>query len=513
MSFILEISFGKSSSQNYKSALQYAKKFSEFSPISDTSEINTILIKADELKKKFRTIENLWFLISSWKSSSFLANGKPVEFRELERVKRIINCMTGYSNSLSPEDYCNIDGHKEGWGCKHLTSISRYIENSYYYNNYKYWFQFGTFINPTTWKIDKNKLFDALQREAEYNDLNLCEHFDISNIEKIISGFPGEINLENSDDWSILYEEYTDGITIEKKPVSIKRKTDNENDSTYLENDSDDNEQETVRNIPSVSFSDIGGINEIIEVIREVIEIPLKNPDLFKYLGIKPHKGILLFGPPGCGKTLIAKAIANDIQAHFISVKGPELLSKWYGESEGNLRTLFDNARTYQPSIIYFDEIDSIASVRSDAETLRHDSKIVNQLLTLLDGVESYENVCVIASTNRKELLDPAILRPGRFDYSIEVKKPTKEGCRKIFSIHTNPMPLSSDIDIDKFSERLYGLSGAEVAFVAREGAYNCLRRNLNLKEVIENDEVSNIDYEKFKIILTDFELALTKIR
>jgi SpoVK/Ycf46/Vps4 family AAA+-type ATPase len=164
-------------------------------------------------------------------------------------------------------------------------------------------------------------------------------------------------------------------------------------------------------------------------------------------MGIKPHKGILLYGPPGCGKTMIAKAIANEINAHFIAIKGPELLNKYLGESEANLRKVFLDAREKQPAIIFFDEIDAVAQKRSSNESLRSESRFVTQLLSLMDGIEDYGKVCVIASTNRHEFLDDALLRPGRFDYNIYIDKPTKKGCRDIFCIKTRDMPISSELN------------------------------------------------------------------
>ena len=220
----------------------------------------------------------------------------------------------------------------------------------------------------------------------------------------------------------------------------------------------------------------------------------------------------MLYGLFGIGKIFIVKVIANEIKAHFIAVKGPELLSKWHGESEENIRNVFDDAAKLQPSIIYFDEIDSIAQCRSGDENLRIDARLVNQLLTLMDGIEDYGNIRVIASTNRPELIDDALLRPGRFDYSIEVKKPTLEGCYQIFSIHTKDMPIEPGFDKLVFSKSLLGLSGAEISFVAREGAYNCLRRNVDLRKAINDGELDKIDYTSFVVKEEDHRLALSSI-
>ena len=265
------------------------------------------------------------------------------------------------------------------------------------------------------------------------------------------------------------------------------------------------------RYIPNVSFHQIGGIKSVINKIREVIELPLKHPDLFKHIGIKPHKGILLYGPPGNGKTMIAKAIANEVKAHFIPISGPELLSKMHGESEANLRKVFSEARDMEPAIIFFDEIDAIAQKRSFGENGRLDSKFVNQLLTLMDGFEAYENVTILASTNRPELLDPALMRPGRFDYKLEINNPDEDGCFDIFCIASRNMPIEEGFDRAQFSTRLHGLSGAEITFVAQEAGYNALRRSFDLEAVIKADDDEVLEFADLKVESTDFESALSK--
>jgi len=313
----------------------------------------------------------------------------------------------------------------------------------------------------------------------------------------------------------VLEDEYR-GSTIQQVPIGVKPKKLSRHSGFAIsvvldEEDADSVGKVSAGNIPEVSFGDIGGIDNIISMVREVIELPLKHPALFKHLGISPHKGILLCGPPGCGKTLLAKAIANDIGAHFIPIGGPELLSKWFGQSEENLRAVFAEARAHAPSVIFFDEFDSLAQERSGEESLRFESVVVNQLLTLLDGMETYENVCVVASTNRPELLDPAVLRPGRFDYLLEIKHPGPDGVRKILGIHSRDMPLGKSVDLDELANQMAGLSGAEIAFIAREAAYNCLRRSAQPAALLSIDE-SEIALDKFEVEHEDFEVALATV-
>jgi len=237
--------------------------------------------------------------------------------------------------------------------------------------------------------------------------------------------------------------------------------------------------------VPEVHWDDIGGLENVKQQLREAVEWPMKNPKVFEEMGIEPPKGILLFGPPGTGKTLLAKAVATESGANFIAVRGPEILSKWVGESEKAIRQIFRRARQVAPAIVFFDEIDSIAPARG----YRHDTsgvtdRIVNQLLTELDGIEPLRRVVVIAATNRPDIVDPALLRPGRFDRLIYVPPPDFKARVEIFKVHTRKMPLADDVNLEELAKMTEGYTGADIAAVCREAAIFALREEFKVRPV-----------------------------
>ncbi len=242
--------------------------------------------------------------------------------------------------------------------------------------------------------------------------------------------------------------------------------------------------REVLVEVPKVTWNDVGGLNDVKREIIEAVEWPLKYPEKFKKFGIKPPKGILLYGPPGTGKTLIAKAVANESEANFISIKGSELLSKWLGESEKAVRKIFRKARQVAPCIIFFDEIDAIAQIRGIDEGSRAVERVVNQLLTEMDGLEELEGVLVIGATNRPDIIDPALLRPGRFDRLVYVRPPDRSSRVAIFKIHTKDMPLADDVDLEELAELSEGYVGADIEAVCREAVMLALRENINADKV-----------------------------
>jgi transitional endoplasmic reticulum ATPase len=265
------------------------------------------------------------------------------------------------------------------------------------------------------------------------------------------------------------------------------------------------------KGIPRVNYEDIGGLRNEIQKVREMIELPMRHPEIFDRIGIEAPRGVLLYGPPGTGKTLLAKAVANETNANFYSIGGPEIMSKFYGESEERLRETFKQAQENAPSIIFIDEIDSIAPKREEVSG-DVEKRVVSQLLTLMDGLESRGKVVVIGATNRPDALDPALRRPGRFDREIEIGIPDQNGRSEILEIHTRGMPLTQDINLESIAKITHGFVGADLEAVCREAAMRSLRRvlpEINLEESKIPIETLN----KIKITWEDFENALKDVQ
>jgi len=267
-----------------------------------------------------------------------------------------------------------------------------------------------------------------------------------------------------------------------------------------------------VKGVPKVTWEDIGDLEEAKEKIREIVELPLKHPELFRHLGIEPPKGILLHGPPGTGKTLLAKALANEIGAYFITINGPEIMSKFYGESEERLREIFKEAEENAPSIIFIDEIDAIAPKREEV-TGEVEKRVVAQLLALMDGLKERGKVIVIGATNRPEALDPALRRPGRFDREIEIRPPDKRGRKEILLVHTRNMPLAEDVNLDEIAEMTHGYTGADLAALAKEAAMSALRRFIKEGKIDLTKPIPAEELSKLKVTRKDFLEAMRFIQ
>ncbi|WP_339104425.1 CDC48 family AAA ATPase [Haloterrigena salinisoli] len=261
---------------------------------------------------------------------------------------------------------------------------------------------------------------------------------------------------------------------------------------------------------PNVTYEDVGGLDDELERVREMIELPMRHPELFRALGIEPPKGVLLHGPPGTGKTLIARAVANEVDAHFLTISGPEIMSKYYGESEEQLREVFEEAAENEPAIVFIDELDSIAPKREEVQG-DTERRVVAQLLSLMDGLEQRGEITVIGTTNRVDDIDPALRRPGRFDREIEIGVPDAAGREEILQIHTRGMPLADDVDLERYAENTHGFVGADLENLAKEAAMTAMRRvrpELDLEEA----EIPATVLDEIEVTTEDFKSALRGI-
>ena len=263
--------------------------------------------------------------------------------------------------------------------------------------------------------------------------------------------------------------------------------------------------------IPRITYDDLGGLKKEVQKIREMVELPMRHPELFEKLGVEAPKGVLLYGPPGTGKTLLAKAVAGETNSHFTAISGPEIMGKYYGESEERLREIFKQAEENTPSIVFIDEIDSIAPKR-DEVTGEVEKRIVSQLLTLMDGMKARGKVVVIAATNRPDSIDPALRRPGRFDREIEIGIPDQEGRMEILQIHTRGMPVDEKIDLKQFAKVTHGFVGADLESLSKEAAMRSLRRILPDID-LQQEKISSEILQKIKISEDDFKEALKEVR
>jgi len=523
MDIHLSVCFGLSHTPAYEQALEYAALFDGFAPMGADAPVNTIATTNHEILAKFDLFQTLLTTIGDWKSAKVLVQEREYEpLAFLEAIKPIAACHRAYQQTADKEAYCD-DGSPDCWGCLQLRQIILRHADLPYDETKSYWYQYGSYASKTIWTVDKEMLARALNDIIEVKHIWFCPVFQNTMFRNLLLQLPNSIDTTDTKHWG---QKYLDEVISDFKrwlPTNVRHKsapapsvekkhpapdTGRALDFKKIPFPKRDGDLKLLRYIPDTSFEDIGGIEDIIQNIREVIELPIRQPQLYDHLGIKPFRGILLWGEPGNGKTLIAKAIAHEVKAHFIPLAGPDILHNRFGESEKTLKIIFEEARRLQPSIIFIDEIDAIAQSRLAGENSKWYATVVNQLLALMDGIQEFGNVRILASTNRPDLLDPALLRPGRFDYKLEIKKPNLHGCKKILDIITKGMPLATDVDLYAFSEIVIGLSAADITFIAREAALVAIRRNLDINSLILEDSPPQ-DFTQIQITKSDFNSAM----
>ncbi len=342
---------------------------------------------------------------------------------------------------------------------------------------------------------DKAGRYEALQIHTR--NMPLGENMDLKRLADVTHGYTGaDIASLCREAAMKALRRYTPEINLEKEriaPEILEKMVVKMEDFTSAYREITPTAmREVYVEVPQVKWDQVGGLKQVKQELIESVEWPIKKPEVFKRMGINPPRGILLYGPPGSGKTLLARAVSTESEANFISIKGPEIFSKWVGESEKAIREVFRKGRTAAPAIIFFDELDAIVPRRGLGYADSGASeRVISQLLTEIDGIESLQNVLVIAATNRPDILDPAVMRPGRFDRLIYVPSPDFESLKEIFKIHAGSMPLSKDVSLDELARKAQGYSGADIEAICREAAMNALREN------VDATEVSRLDFDE----------------
>jgi len=380
------------------------------------------------------------------------------------------------------------------------------------------------------WPVDEDeKLPDIIRVDGQTRKNVGASLNDVVKIRKVVSKFAKMVSLTPVNETVTIDKEFTDFVKNRLKGLPI---THGDEISVMILGNSMDFkitktspkgvvkiDRTTTLNISTetsvdrkvrVTYEEVGGLRREIKAMREIVELPLKHPELFVRLGVEPHSGILLYGPPGCGKTLLAKVIASESEANMFPINGPEIMNKYYGETEAKLREIFKEAKDNSPSIIFIDEIDAIAPKREEAYG-DVEKRVVAQLLALMDGLNDRGNVIVLGATNRPDSVDPALRRPGRFDREFEISVPNEEGRLEILEIHTRSMPISDDIDLKDLSSELHGYTGADIKSLCREAALKSIRRYLPEID-LETEKIPSEVLQSMQIKLIDFYDAMQDV-
>ncbi len=505
---ILKITFSKSHSKYFKDAVQIARELPNYKISGEENEQThrvKVQLSLDDLQL-WERVRTLALIVRNWKKSKIEIIGIPVrDFMELERgISEVRNCYKRWSESGIGEMYCSgkdaPDDETSCFGCRLVKGVTLLGKHSYSFTNLK-WYQFGMLSDDLmTFKVEKNEILRICKLRTDDHLCTTCPRFSWGRVRKDISELPDTIILDESSPFEVKYSEIDPSKHLGIQPRGWSTR------SAYPlhlgDHREDKGEDTTQRNIPSIQYSDVAGQDAALAEIKNVVQLPLMQPEYFEEIGVDPPNSLILYGPPGNGKTLIAKAVATESKAHLEIISGPEGLSKWVGQSEENLRSVFRRAKELEPSVILIDEIDAIAPNR-DTNMQQHDVRLVSQLLVLLDGLEARGRVVVIATTNRIEAVDPAIRRPGRFDYHIEVPLPDCKGREAILETYFRNMKTAPKVDINAIAESTEGFSGAELAALSRETGLVAINRGLD----------DGIDLQHLMIIQKDVKIALESIR
>ncbi len=467
-----------------------------------------------DLPSDWRPLEDFSRLLRTEKSAEYLADGGPIEGDELFAG---LKCFFRKQRSdASSKDWCtprSLEG-RQLFPCKQV----HVYDNDYLTS--KSWYAFGEMDENGVFGVDKEAITERVL--TDLGPCVRCPILDLDTTADIVARLPERIDPNKDEGWRYKEDGPLENWSISKaRDVAEPEITPAEERQSLLERLASSVRSGGAgvaaasgatpgsRNVPETRYEDVGGMRETVAMVREAVELPITHPEIFHRLGIKPNKGILFYGPPGTGKTLLARAVARECGAHFIAVSGPEILNKYWGQSEARLRNIFNEARMKAPSVVLFDEIDSFASSR-DMMSESFEATLVSQLLSLMDGMNDLGRVCVIATTNRPAALDSALRRPGRFDHEIEIGLPDAEARLHILNIHAKDMPTDLNLNLDQISQITGGYSGADLESLCREAALVCMRRTINLRDF--EHRIASHQLSALSVATYDFRTAMKRV-
>lgn len=509
----IEVSFGKSSSVNYRTAVRLAKQVEGYEERGEGQQIrhSVRLDLSFDDDKAWDDVRQLSQIIGGWKSASFRLDGRRfTSMWELDQeIGEVRQCYIQRRDSVLGEAHClgkeAPDDEADFFGCRYVRAITHEGASGYYSHQSQKWYQYGELSDErTTFRTDKEKILSLIKTHTADHLCTKCPCFSWDRVAREVSDLPEVIELNGDSHFEVKYSEINTNKALGIQPKGSSQGFGITIPIKIGDDEDDEDDVPVERNIPSVRYADIAAQDEALEEIRNIVELPLTHPEYFLEMGIEPQQGIILHGSPGNGKTLIAKAVATESKAHLEVINGPEVKSKWVGESEKNLRKAFNRARKLQPSIILIDELDAVAP-RRDKMDQQHDVSLISQFLVLLDGLESRGRVAVIGTTNRIEAIDSALRRPGRFDYHIRVAEPDNKGRLAILKVHLGRMKTADGIDLAAFVQNLDGFSGAEIAGLCREVGLVSIRDALKAGKPASEVMVTQAD------LLTGLERMRTK--
>lgn len=455
----VRVVFRRTGSAQFARALELAQREPSF--VEQDHRFSVVF--AREALERYR---DLAAIVGHWSQTQLFVNRQPVE---RQRLDALVACYLRRLESPDKRAYCaGASVHETLVGPARQLFPCRMIPISE--SNHRGWFQYGRLTRDRVFVVDKGQLRLAVNDHLRRSCAEHCPALFPADVEATIARLPDRIDPRSDPQWR--YKEgWQNGQFV---PVGVEKATPAQ-PVARAASTAPRSEAAPVRTVPRVHYRDVGGLAAEIKLVRENLELPMRCPELFDRLGVEPHRGLLLYGPPGTGKTLLAKALATECEAHFCLINGPELLSKWHGESEANLRRVFEEARELQPSVVLVDEVDSIAPDRARV-THNFEAVLVSQLLTLLDGLQDRGRVVVIGTTNRPENVDPALRRPGRLGLALHIGLPDLAGRLEILRVHTRRMPLGDGVDLPALAVATPGYAGADLAAVCREAGLECMR-------------------------------------